>query len=168
MIDGKAAGDINVRADSYLIARTVGLCPHCGSETPLVALMMPPGHETSSLADERACESRDFWERAPLRAFLFYVESLPDTARHHLQRLAPAYRLAVSPATQDCYWANHCERCGRLQEDHDLFCEPQGAFLPVSPAAAAAIELLPIDEPMEAGAAGYALDPALLGCARGA
>ena len=74
-----------------------------------------------------------------------------------MQALAPLYRLA--PAAQGPYWANHCERCGAIQEDHDLFCEPEGAFLPISPAAASIIEFLPIDEILEAAAAGYAVDP---------
>jgi hypothetical protein len=63
---------------------------------------------------------------------------------------------------QGSYWANHCERCGALQEDHELFCEPEGAFLPTSPAAAATIELLSVHECLEAGAAGYAIDPAFI------
>ena len=68
----------------------------------------------------------------------------------------------MSPAAQGSYWANHCEHCGSLQEDHDLFCEPEGAFLPVDAAWASAIELTRIDEPFAAAAAGYAYEPEYL------
>ncbi len=54
-----------------------------------------------------------------------------------------------------------------MLDDHDLFCEPEGAFLPTSHARAAAIQLLRIDEPLEAAAAGYACDPQFFESARG-
>jgi hypothetical protein len=43
--------------------------------------------------------------------------------------------------------------------DHDLFCEPGGAFLPTTELSAGLIQLLPIDEAFEAAAAGYAHQP---------
>jgi hypothetical protein len=164
MNDSSPDNGINVRSDGYLIARVAAICPRCRDETRVVALVLPPGHETRSMndeGDETAAEDsalcRDSWERAACHAFLFYIESLPDAVRQRMQALAPMYRLA--PAAQGSYWANHCERCGGIQEDHDLFCEPEGAFLPISPAAASIIEFLPINEFLEAAAAGYALDP---------
>jgi hypothetical protein len=54
---------------------------------------------------------------------------------------------------------NHCARCRALQGDHFLHCEPDGAFMPATAAAAAAIVLLEIHEPFEASAAGYAYEP---------
>jgi hypothetical protein len=174
MIDIDVDSGINLRSDGYLIARTVGMCLHCRGETCLVALMLPPGHEsrTTDPDGEQAAEGTsvpgDTWERTSRHAFLFYIESLPDAVRHRLQALAPRYRYAISPATQGSYWANHCERCGGVQEDHELFCEPEGAFLPTSPAAAAIIELLPIPEALEVGAAGYAIDPAFIASQVGA
>lgn len=165
MNDCNPGSGINVRSQNYLIARATGECPHCHAETCLVALMLPPQHEALSMNenDQQVGEGSsirgDTWERAHRHAFLFYVESLPDEVSRRLQALAPMYRFAVSPATQGSHWANHCERCGAFQEDHDLFCEPEGAFLPVSPAAASRIELAPIGEAIEAAAAGYAIDP---------
>jgi hypothetical protein len=49
-----------------------------------------------------------------------------------------------------------------LVEDHDLFCEPDGAFLPTTAQRAAAVILERVDEALEAGAAGYACDPQFL------
>ncbi len=156
---------VNFRASHYWIARTAGVCPRCHGNSPMVALMLPPGHEALSVNEGDASPGVDvssgsaIWESVPRHAFLFYVESLPDEARRHLQVLAPKYRFAASPATGGAYWANHCARCDAFQEDQDLFCEPEGAFSPVSSAAASRIELLPVAEVIEVSAAGYALDP---------
>jgi hypothetical protein len=167
MNDSSPDNGVNVRSDGYLIARVAAICPRCRDETRVVALVLPPGHETRSMIDEgdettaedpALCE--DSWERAACHAFLFHIEALPDAVRRRMQALAPMYRFA--PASQGSYWANHCERCGGIQEDHDLFCEPEGAFLPISSAAASVMEFSPIDEFLEAGAAGYALDPELI------
>jgi hypothetical protein len=165
MNDHDELGGINFRSHHYWIARTASVCPQCLGETCLVALMLPPRHEALSIDEEDtsvaadASARGDTWESVPRHAFVFYVESLPDAVRRRLQALAPMYRFAASPATQGSYWANHCARCGALQEDHDLFCEPEGAFLPVSPAAASSIELLPLAEALEVSAAGHAIDP---------
>jgi hypothetical protein len=156
---------VNFRAARYWIARTAGVCPRCHGDTPLVALMLPPGHEALSVDEEDAPPGVDvscgsgIWESVPRHAFLFYVECLPDEAGRHLQALAPKYRFAASPATRGAYWANHCARCDAFQEDQDLFCEPEGAFSPVSSAAASSIELLSMAEALEVFAAGCALDP---------
>jgi hypothetical protein len=166
MFDSHEDEGSNVRADRYLIARALGRCPICRGETSVVALLLPPGHETLSMDDDDTVPpsaSGGTWERAPHHAFLFYLELIPAAVHRRMQALAPAFRWAHSPATQGSYWANHCDRCGGLQEDHDLFCEPEAAFLPVSPDAAAAIDLVPIAEPIRAGAAGYAVTAELLG-----
>jgi hypothetical protein len=101
----------------------------------------------------------DDWQRANLNAFIFYVQHLPDDVQDRLSQLSQFFRLAHSDATQNSYWANHCEHCGTLLGDHELYCEPDGAFLPSSEAAAAGIQLLQIPEPFEAAAAGYAFEP---------
>jgi hypothetical protein len=154
---------VNVRSKDYLIARTVGPCAYCGVRTPLVALVLPPSHETQSLAeDNEHGRLPDSWDEVPWSAFLFYVGYLPNGVQQRVQASSKTYRPAVSPAAQRIYWANHCEHCGSLQEDHDLFCEPEGAFLPVDAASASAIELTRIDEPFAAAAAGYACEPEYL------
>ena len=174
MNDSSPDNGINVRSDGYLMARSAAICPHCRDETRVVALVLPPGHEARSMNEEGdqtaedAALCRDSWEPATRHALLFYIETLPDSVQRRMQALAPMYRLAVSPAAEGSYWANHCERCGGIQEDHDLFCEPEGAFLPISPAAASIIEFLPINEFLEAAAAGYALDPEFIAFRAGA
>ena len=143
--------------------RTPGNATPDHVQTPVEATL---GGRSGGGANGRSAS--DTWERAPLRALLFYIEYLPEAVRGRLQALAPGYRRAFSPATQGAYWANHCDQCDGLHEDHDLFCEPEGAFLPVSPAAASAIELLSIAEPIHAAATGYAQNPEFLEFAAGA
>ncbi len=195
-----AAAGINVCSDRYFIAQTTGICPDCGLSTPLLAVVLPPGHEMLDDQDDQDDETlgdnalgdnaaedgalpdapfggqvplghardsgipTDTWSIATEPAVLFYIEYLPDSVQHCLIALSPVYRIGggdggggdAAPAP---YWANHCGHCGALQDDHELFCEPGGAFLPLTAAAVASIHLLSIDEPIEAAAAGYAYQP---------
>jgi hypothetical protein len=166
MSEVQSSPDVNVRSGVYYIARTRARCGHCGVMTGVVALGMPPEHETLDLdadsdleADGDPETSSADWQRAGANAFLFYVEYLPDSVRDRLQNLSASFRFAYSDATQNSYWVNHCDHCGRLLGDHELHCEPEGAFMPVSGAAAAGIELLRVEEPFEAAADGYAFEP---------
>jgi hypothetical protein len=163
--------DANVRSQSYYVARTTASCWCCGSPTCLLALALPAAHDTleeddtgDGPGDEPAS---GMWQRADANAFLFYVERLPDEVQHHLHELSQSFHVAQSPATHCSYWENHCEHCGVLLGDHELHCEPDGAFAPSSEAAAANIELLEISEPFEAAVAGYALEPEFFRCMRG-
>jgi hypothetical protein len=142
--------DSNIRSSAYFIARTTAACGHCGEPTRLIALALPEDHETLDADD---------WQPANLAAFVFYVVCLPDTVRNRLLQLAPLYRLDRSESTLSSYWSNHCERCDSLQDDHELFCEPDGAFTPTYEKSATAIELMHVDAQFEAVAAGYAYQP---------
>jgi hypothetical protein len=165
-----ALADANVRSKTYYVARTKVRCWHCGSSTGVLALAVPDGHETldedaQADADGGRIPS-DAWQPANANALLFYVGWLPDAVQGRLNQLSPLFRLSPSAATLSSYWANHCEHCGTLLGDHELHCEPDGAFMPASEAAAANIQLLHIHEPFQAVAAGYALDPEFFGFMR--
>jgi hypothetical protein len=153
--------DFNIRSRHYFIAEAISACGCCGDSTRVVALALPPGHELLGLDEgaEREEFAQDIWESAPCNAFLFYVEHLSDSVQHRLKERSTDYRLVYSASTLGSYWANHCEKCGSLLEDHELFCEPEGAFLPASEARATDIKLLRVEEPLEAAAAGYAQEP---------
>jgi hypothetical protein len=175
--------EMNIRSPRYYIARTVSTCWHCGSPTALVAIAVPPGHETLDVDDDASDEGSDgetqhrehpaaAWSVADHNAFLFYVGSLPAAVWKRINRYQPTYRpidadaTAAAPATDagagsGSYWANHCEQCGCQLDDQELFCEPEGAFLPTSEATAAAIHLVLVDEPFETSAAGYSYEPPL-------
>jgi hypothetical protein len=164
MADSDSKANINVRSGSYWIAHATGECSCCRAGTRFVALALPPHHQSLALdwdiqKDEPVAYT---WDAAEWSAFLFYVEYLPEEVRRRLQAVSAGYRFAFSERTQGAYWANHCATCGALIEDHDLFCEPDGAFLPTTATSAAAVTLQRVDESLEAGAAGYACDPQFL------
>jgi hypothetical protein len=152
---------VNFRSSRYFLAHTVGVCWHCNALTSLFALALPPGHEALDLDDDAPIGEtpEDTWNVASHGAFLFYVEYLPDGVRRRVNGFAPSYRLGRSDAVEGFHWANHCERCDSLLDDHELFCEPEGAFLPTSEASAGLIHLLAVDEGFEAAVAGYAYEP---------
>jgi len=147
---------MNVRSPAYAIANASAACAHCGAWTHLVALVLPPDHEV--LVDS-------VWERAPLGAWLFYVEDLSESVQATVRELSPWYRLAPSEARGAAYWMNHCEHCGAPQEDHELHCEPGGAFTsadaqtPQSTAFAGAIARLDVPRRFTATAGGYSHEP---------
>jgi len=145
--------DANVRSPAYYVARTSLPCPHCGLATRLLALALPQGHEALQ-------EDDSAWQRENADALLFYVESLPGFVQDRLRQLSRSFRLGFDAGANNTYWANHCEHCGTLLGDHELHCEPEGAFLPASEITAGRIQLLPIPEPFAAAATGYACDPA--------
>jgi hypothetical protein len=162
--DEEEDDDVTVRSQRYILAQRRCHCKWCRNETSVVALALPPGHE-SLTTDWNPCHDElveYVWERATSTALLFYVESLPRSVHERLARVAPGYRFAFSESTQGSYFANHCGACGKMFDDHDLFCEPEGAFQPMDAADAAAIKLIAIDEPMEARAAGYEIAPPFL------
>jgi hypothetical protein len=155
--------DANVRSQTYYVAGTEAPCLRCGLPTRLLALAVPHSHET---LDGDSPDLLDEWQRANFSAFLFYVGHLPESVQTRLNQLSPHFRLEYSTTTLNTYWANHCEHCGAFLEDHDLHCEPDGAFLPSSEDAAAGIELLQVHEPFEASAGGYAIEPEFFGSLR--
>ncbi len=151
--------EANVRSARYLIARTVCDCRHCGRSTTLVALCLPPGHAVFEIDDDAPVEVNDgVWTEVAVNAMLFHVCNLSDAVRRRLNEFAPRYDLAAGEAPGS-HWANHCEGCARQLDDNELFCEPDGAFLPTSEARARLIHLSTIEESIEASAAGYALEP---------
>jgi hypothetical protein len=168
--------DANIRSQSFAVARSNALCGHCGEPTDLIALVVPHNHEfLEALKDEDEGDHQDAdgdanadgptrgaadeWQRANTDAFLFYVDYLSDGVRDRLQRLSPCFRVGYSVATLNSYWANHCEHCGMLLDDHELHCEPEGAFMPTNESAASAIQMSTIQAPFEASAAGYSPAP---------
>jgi hypothetical protein len=163
MLDANSSCDFNVRADRYLVARTAGPCGYCRAWTPLIALVLPPYHDSLELncnpfGGPEAIEEY-VWAGMPHSAFLFYVEYLPEGVQRRLTAFSRSYRFAYSEQTLGSYWANHCKKCGSRLDDQDLFCEPEAAFLPTSAESASAIELVGIADAIEARAAGYAFEP---------
>jgi len=117
------------------------------------------------------------WSVATGNAFLFFLECIPEPVLQRMHAYAPAYRLnspaeaplceaGASAADDAPHWANHCDACGGAFDDDQLFGEPGGGFLPTSEAEARLIQLVPVNEPLEAGAGGYAYEPQYFDCMR--
>lgn len=157
--------DVNIRSQRFFLARTTATCGRCSGRTSMFAFAVPPGHEVLELDGAAAEElSMDSWRIAACNAFLFYVAFLPAGIRERLGQGMRSYRLDTThEGTSSRYWANHCEQCGAQLDDQELFCEPEGAFLPTSESDAGLIQLLAIEKPFEAAAAGYAPDPQFFG-----
>jgi hypothetical protein len=149
---------VNVRSQSYFVAHADTRCWHCGGLTRVLALALPHGHET---LDPDASQA---WQYAYVDALIFYVERLSGGVRRRLGGILPHYRLDHCAKTQNFYWANHCEHCGELLDDHELHCELDGAFMPSSETAATSIQLQRIQESFNAAAAGYSFEPEFFDC----
>lgn len=150
--------DANVRSPTYYIARTTMCCPHCGVATLLLGLAVPPGHETLQVDADAPCAR----QRESVNALLFYIESLAKEVQDRVHAWSRFYRVGFDAGANSSYWANHCEHCGAMLGDHELYCEPEGAFLPCSATAATLVRLTHVPEPFSAAAAGYACDPEFL------
>ena len=150
---------VNIRSPRWLLAQTVGVCPHCGASTQLFAIGLPPGHESIRFDESLDGEGQGTWEVENQNAFLFHVESLSAAIRCRLKSLVPCFRPDRCGPADDVHWLNHCERCGCALDDVELFCEPEGAFSPISESVAGLIRLLPIEAALEAAVAGYAYEP---------
>jgi hypothetical protein len=148
---------INIRSAGFAVAWTDAPCRQCAKSTRVLAVVLPPQHEALVLDDENS--AGDTWESPGCAAWLFHIESLPPPVVLRLQFLSPGFRRARSAPTQGACWVNHCANCGSLLEDHDLHCEPGGAFLPSDPQSGARIRLEVLPERLEAAAAGYSIEP---------
>lgn len=147
---------INVRSPMYYLMRSRATCWYCGRSASVSALAVPPSHETWDLE----------WQHANAWACLFYVNQLPAGVQARLAGASRCFRLMGTEGTWNSYWANHCEHCGAWFTDHDLHCEPGGAFVPETRTAAALIKLELLDERFEAMAAGYSFESEFFACMR--
>jgi len=154
--------DVNNRSQTYSIARGVQRCASCAQLTPVVGLVLPPDHETREMREAEESAAPEVWEAAEAGALLFFIEYLPQAVQNRVHELSQHYRLDDGEPGEPRYWMNHCSFCGAPQGDLDLYCEPEGAFSPISEQAAASIRLREVLEPFEAQAGGYALAPEFL------
>jgi hypothetical protein len=152
------SNDANTRSSTYFIAQGLQRCEHCGQLTPVLGLMLPAGHETLAVETDEApgTPADEIWESTDADATLFYIEYLSAAVQHRLRQFSVHFRHDYSETMDSSYWMNHCSFCSVQLGDFDLHCEPEGAFMPVSPDAAATIRVREVLEPIEARATGYA------------
>jgi hypothetical protein len=146
MMQVQGADDVNVRSESCLLGLSVVPCWRCKQPTSVYCLGLAAGHER---------HLEDQWVSVETGALLFYVEYLNAEVALVVRELSPQYRLDYSTTINRDYWVNHCQHCGVLQEDHDLHCEPDGAFLPSTRQAVEQILAVAIREPLSAHAGGF-------------
>jgi uncharacterized membrane protein len=163
--------EINLIAPWFALGCSATVCSQCGSMTPVFALALLAGHRVFLAHDddddlnatpvelaEGAANVR--WETATGNALLFDVDEIGAAAASRLGPLAPSFRRDTDVRVDG--WVNHCSRCHAILDDHDLFCEPDGVFLPTSPEAAQRIQFVTIDACFQAAAGGYAYEPAFV------
>ena len=141
--------DANIRSSSYLIAETRVQCAHCGRPARVLAIGLPPNHE--SLTDGG-------WQTVDANAFIFYIGGLPDAVSGRLAEHSADFHRTCGSDPAESHWANHCPDCAGVFNDDELHCEP-GGFMPSTPFEAQVISLTKIEQAFSAFAAGYALDP---------
>jgi hypothetical protein len=153
---------VNNRSRTYCIAHAMQRCGCCARLTPVVAVVLPPGYETLGIDADAEDETAgtDAWETAEAGAFLFFIENLPDAVESRLHGFSQHYHRGHGQGESSC-WSNHCSFCGAQQDDFELYCEPEGAFAPISEEAAALIRIYEVSEAFEAQAGGYACAPDL-------
>jgi hypothetical protein len=139
----------NVRSSSYFIAETRVQCAQCGQPCRVLALGLPPSHETLV---------EDEWQIVDANAFIFHVAGLPDAVSRHLCEQSANFRQTRGDDSSESSWANHCPYCAAVFSDDELHCEP-GGFMPSNALEAQAISLTKVERNFRAVAAGYALEP---------
>jgi hypothetical protein len=144
---------MNVRSANYLLLQAISQCPRCSLPTSVFCLGVNSGYE--SRTEER-------WISEDAAALLFYVERLSKEAGELLMELAPQFWIDHSTPVDRSYCVNHCQHCGTIQEDHNLHCEPDAAFLPTSVAAAEQIHAVSVQMPFLARAGGISELPSFL------
>lgn len=140
-----ANSDIGLRSISYYIAQCSKPCWKCGEETRIFGFLLPAGVEVLEPDDE--VEGREIWVTNDDPIFVHYVTDILDSTIARMKSFSASFRLDFSNTTQDSYWMNHCDHCGMKQGDFQIYCEPDGAFLPMDEEAASQIVLHHIDEP---------------------
>jgi hypothetical protein len=140
--------DANVRSSSYFMAETQVRCVQCGQACRVLALGLPPNHETLV---------EDEWQTVDAAAFIFHLAGLPGAVSRHLHECFPEFHQSGDDSCESC-WVNHCLYCAAVFSDDELHCEP-GGFMPSDPVEAQAISLTHVQRELSACAAGYALDP---------
>jgi len=98
--------DANVRSSSYFIAETRVRCARCGEPCRVLAIGLPPNHETLV---------EDEWQMVDANAFIFHFAALPDAVSRHLFEQSANFRQTRGDDPSESSWANHCPHCAAAQ-----------------------------------------------------
>jgi len=159
--DGEA---FNIRASSYFVLRAAHRCDACGSVSPVIALAVPPGHESTEAdlelddadADSPGLDPQAFrdwlfapvqWQTIPGPAMISSTRALAPGVAQTLSALAPGYRPNPERSGE---WSNFCEHCDKPIWDGALYPTTGQAFCPGGPEAAAQVSAQQVDAPFAA------------------
>ncbi len=79
--------NVNKRAPWYYIAETMRTCWSCRARTPVIGLVMPPGHESLEVVGYEPDE-RYVWMTMGAPSFVHYVTHLPASVVNTIEASA--------------------------------------------------------------------------------
>jgi len=155
---------MNIRASSYFVLQAAHACAHCGQETPVHALAVPPGHQCTEAdieLDEADAGSPGLspaafhdWLFSPPQwleiadpALISQTWLLSPSVAQAMQALSPHYRR--NPDNQG-QWTNFCAHCDSAIGEGDLYPKRSQAFSPANAQAADRIQVRKVEAPFEA------------------
>lgn len=153
-----AESDINVRASSFLIARSDSTCTKCGRRSPVYGFILPVGHETLYIGDE---PEEDCWEVNDEPTLLSHISYLSPTVAALMADITRFYRLAPHLLRREFYHSNFCEHCVARFDDRQLFDEPGEGFLAFTLEDARRVHLTTVERPFEANSGSFSIGVAL-------
>jgi hypothetical protein len=139
------ADGLNVRSNSYCVAKAIAPCWKCQQETPVYGFVLPTGHENLESPEDETLP--DFWLRSDEPGIPMYVTDLLPSVAARIATFSRHYRTDFSSLAESSYLMNHCAHCGIKQGDFRLHCTPPIAFFPMDERAASKIELHAFHEP---------------------
>lgn len=101
-----------ILSPNFAVLTTRHDCWTCGEQVPISALWVPNFVERFDDGEELSI---------PDPAVLRYVESINFPAAQHISAVAPWMVMATTKGSGTRYLANHCQACGALQGDFQLF-----------------------------------------------
>ncbi len=114
-IDSSAREDgelFAIESDSAFVASTRTWCWRCRASIEVICIYCEEGRVAGELYTQFS---------------VAHVTAVDAALRRQLVRWRH-FRLGYGHIEADRYFANHCPRCGSLQADYFLHCEPDGAF----------------------------------------
>jgi len=154
-----ASYHLNVRAPFYYIAETSHECARCVARTRAYGFLLPPGHAVLNVGDT---EEDDTWDVGDEATIISFITHLVPSVADRLRRITPLYRLSQTLQDPTGFWYNHCERCGWMLSETQLFEAPGAGFLAFTEQDAARISLLRVDAGFAACAQSYSYGVPLL------
>ena len=124
--DSEEDEEFSITSDRAYVASATVPCQNCGSSIEVICIYC----ESGTVIDE------------PLTRFTVSNIRAVDAALAEQLAAWPTFRESDSEVDQGSCYANHCPRCGALQEELHLHSEPEDPFFNIP--RAAAVRLMPL------------------------